>query len=137
LNDLHLDLGLDFMFQPIADGLLEEPCAALRQASVPFGIGGVAAPGRGLLMPERVLGEHVRLGSSAVILSRSFHGGAETLQGLLASDFDANVRRLQTIYSAFASAGAAELELNRQATAGAIDQIAADLRAARASAGRG
>lgn len=131
LNDLHLDLGLDFMFQPMADGLLEEPCAALRQAAVPFGIGGVARPGQGLLPPERVLGEHVRLGSSAAILSRSFHGGASKLEDLLAADFDANVGRLQAIYRDFAGATAHELEQNRRTTVRMVEQVVARLRASR------
>lgn len=133
LNDLHLDLGLDFMFQPLADGLLEEPCAALRESAIPFGIGGVARAGQGLLPAELVLGEHVRLGSSGAILSRSFHGGASTLADLLATGFDDNVRQLQAIYAEFSSRTATELEQNRQHTIRAVDRIAAGLRAARTS----
>lgn len=131
LNDLHLDLGLDFMFQPLAEGLLEEPCAALRQAAVPFGIGGVARAGEGLLPPEQVLGEHVRLGSTAAILSRGFHGGASRLEDLLATDFDANVQRLQAIYRDFAMATVPELEQNRLTTHRMVEQVVAHLRAAR------
>jgi hypothetical protein len=131
LNDLHLDLGLDFMFQPMTEGLLEEPCAALREAAVPFGIGGVARPGQGLLPPEYVLGEHVRLGSSAAILSRSFHGGASTLDELVAAEFAPNLRRLQTIYRDFLVATPEALEQNRLATARIVEQVVARVRAAR------
>ncbi|MEO1550291.1 MAG: aldolase/citrate lyase family protein, partial [Pseudomonadota bacterium] len=47
LNDLHLELGSDFMFQPLADDTLAGPCAALRAEGIPFGIGGVAKAGEG------------------------------------------------------------------------------------------
>uniref|UniRef100_UPI0035C7DD21 aldolase/citrate lyase family protein n=1 Tax=Yoonia sp. TaxID=2212373 RepID=UPI0035C7DD21 len=67
LNDLHLDMGHSFMFEPIADGTLEIACAALRDADLPFGIGGIARVGEGAITPEHLLGEHVRLGSSAAI----------------------------------------------------------------------
>ena len=42
LNDLHLDIGLDFMFQVISNGVLEQPCMVLRENEIPFGIGGIA-----------------------------------------------------------------------------------------------
>lgn len=129
LNDLHLDLGMDFMFEPLSQGLLEAPCAALREARVPFGIGGIARSGEGLIPPERVLGEHVRLGSTATILSRGFHRNAGSLIELLAANFDEEVARLQAIYAGFAQASETDLEQNRIDTGKAIEQVAADLRA--------
>lgn len=131
LNDLHLDLGMDFMFEPLANGLLEEPCAALRAAGVPFGIGGIARAGEGLVMPEQILGEHVRLGSTATILSRGFHREADDLEALLAADFDAEIDKLQHIYARFAGATAEVLERNRVETARTVESIAAERRARR------
>lgn len=128
LNDLHLDLGMDFMFEPLAQGLLEEPCAALRQAGVPFGLGGIARAGEGLVPPEQILGEHVRLGSTATILSRGFHNGAANLADLLAANFDSEVAKLQAIYAGFYTASAAELERNRVDSARAIEAVAAERR---------
>lgn len=133
LNDLHLDLGMDFMFEPLSQGLLEEPCAALREARVPFGIGGIARAGEGLIPPEQVLGEHVRLGSTATILSRGFHRNAASLTELRAANFDAEVAKLQAIYAGFAEADEPDLEQNRIETARAIEQVAADLRARKAA----
>ena len=72
LNDLHLDMGLSFMFEPVADGLLDIMAQTLRRAGLPFGFGGVARVGEGVVPGEMVLGEHARLGSTAVILSRTF-----------------------------------------------------------------
>jgi hypothetical protein len=79
LNDLHLDLGLRFMFEPLASGLIERH---LRNVRKPFGIGGIARVGQGDVPGELVMAEHVRLGSSGVILSRAFHAGADSVAAL-------------------------------------------------------
>ena len=41
---------------------------------MPFGFGGIARIGEGDLPSDNILGEHVRLGSTSVILSRTFKG---------------------------------------------------------------
>lgn len=79
LNDLHLALGHRFMFEPLALGLVDQVAAACREQGLPFGFGGIAQLDGGLLPGRDVLAEHLRLGSGAVILSRTFHkGGAGT-----------------------------------------------------------
>lgn len=124
LNDLHLDMGLTFMFQPIADGLLEDGCAALREAGIAFGIGGLARAREGIVSPEYLLGEHVRLGSDAAILSRTFHRGSETLEALQAEmDFAAEVAALRAIHADFLTAGATALERNRALTRDRINDV--------------
>jgi 2-keto-3-deoxy-L-rhamnonate aldolase RhmA len=73
LNDLHLSYGFDNMFEPFANGLLDEISLKLKEADFPFGIGGIGKFGLGLLpSPEELIAEHYRLGSSSVILSRTF-----------------------------------------------------------------
>ncbi|WP_019623650.1 aldolase/citrate lyase family protein [Thioalkalivibrio thiocyanoxidans] len=72
LNDLSLASGLDFLFEPLAGGMLETPAALCREAGVAFGFGGIGAVGKGEIPAESILGEHVRLGSEWVILSRAF-----------------------------------------------------------------
>lgn len=72
LNDLHLCYHQKFMFQLLADGTVDRLCTRLRDASIPYGFGGVGRPGSGTLPAEYIIGEHVRLGSQYVILSRSF-----------------------------------------------------------------
>ena len=72
LNDLSLGLGKRFMFEPLAEGLIDGLCEAIRAKGLPFGFGGIASPGKGALPAEYVIREHYRLGSSCVILSRSF-----------------------------------------------------------------
>lgn len=72
LNDLHLCYHRKFMFQLLADGTVDRLCTRLRVANIPYGFGGVGRPGSGTLPAEYIIGEHVRLGSQYVILSRSF-----------------------------------------------------------------
>lgn len=79
LNDLHRELGLKFMFELLASGLVEEMTSIIKKAGLPFGFGGIARVGEGLLPAELILAEHVRLGSTRVILSRTFHYRSETL----------------------------------------------------------
>jgi len=73
LNDLSLGLGLDFLFEPVAGGLLDGAANLLNESGVRWGFGGVARLDSGILPAYLILSEHVRLGSSWVILSRAFH----------------------------------------------------------------
>ncbi len=72
LNDLHLSLGMEFLFEPLASGVLDEMASVLQQSGKSFGFGGIAMMGSGELPAERILGEHERLGSTRVILSSRF-----------------------------------------------------------------
>ena len=72
LNDLHLSYGLTFMFELLSNGVVEELCKKIKRANIPYGFGGIAKLGEGMLPAERVILEHYRLGSSRAILSRSF-----------------------------------------------------------------
>ena len=72
LNDLHLSYGMKFMFQLLTDGTVEELCKIIGSYSIPYGFGGIARLGFGMLPAEHVIAEHYRLGSSMAILSRSF-----------------------------------------------------------------
>ena len=74
LNDLHISMGLTFMFELLSDGLLEYIANKCNKVGMPFGFGGIARIGEGDLPSDNILGEHVRLGSSSVILSRTFKG---------------------------------------------------------------
>lgn len=72
LNDLHLGYGLTFMFELLTNGVVENLCKKFKEYGIPYGIGGIAALGKGDLPAEFVIAEHYRLGSSCAILSRSF-----------------------------------------------------------------
>lgn len=72
LNDLSLDLGKKFMFELLSDGTIERLCLKCKQKGIPYGFGGIASLGKGMLPSEYVICEHYRLGSTCAILSRSF-----------------------------------------------------------------
>ena len=123
LNDLHLSLGCQFMFEPLAQGLVERVAVAARRQGLPFGFGGIARLGEGLLPGRDVLAEHVRLGSGAVILSRTFHGEG-------AGAFEAQVAALRQAECQLNERDAAQVEADRARIAATIGAIAARMGAA-------
>lgn len=72
LNDLSLGYGKKFMFELLSDGTVERLCNKFKQCGIPYGFGGIASIGKGMLPSEYVIKEHYRLGSTCAILSRSF-----------------------------------------------------------------
>ena len=72
LNDLHLEKGMKFMFELLADGTVDMLGGKIKAKGIPFGFGGIAQLNTGMLPGAEVLKEHYRLGSSMVIVSRSF-----------------------------------------------------------------
>jgi len=77
LNDMSLAYGHRFMFKLLADGTVDRLAEKFQKKGLPFGFGGIAAMHGGLLPGSYVLKEHYRLGSSRVILSRSFCNAAK------------------------------------------------------------
>lgn len=72
LNDMHLQLGMKFMFELLADGTVEKLGSKIKAKGIPYGFGGIATLDGGAMPGSMVLKEHYRLGSSMVIVSRSF-----------------------------------------------------------------
>lgn len=72
LNDLSLGYGKKFMFELLTDGTVERICLKFKQKGYPYGFGGIASLGKGMLPSEYVIREHYKLGSTCAILSRSF-----------------------------------------------------------------
>lgn len=72
LNDLHLSYGLSFMFELLTNGIVEMLCDKFKKKGIPYGFGGIAKIGEGLLPAEKVIMEHYRTGSTRAILSRTF-----------------------------------------------------------------
>lgn len=123
LNDLHLSLGCRFMFEPLARGLVERVAGVVRAAGLPFGFGGIARMDEGELPGRDVLAEHVRLGSSAVILSRTFHRpDAQT-------PFEDEVAALRSAEQALALRSPAQAQADASRIAGTIEAIAQRLAA--------
>lgn len=72
LNDLSLGCGKRFLFELLADGTVDSLCDRIKAKGIPYGFGGIATLGGGMLPSEYIIREHYRLGSSFAILSRSF-----------------------------------------------------------------
>lgn len=72
LNDMHLAYKKNFMFELLTDGTVERLCEKFYKKNIPYGFGGIARLGYGMLPAEKVITEHYRLGSTKAILSRSF-----------------------------------------------------------------
>lgn len=121
LNDLHISLGHRFMFEPLALGLVDRVAVAARRQRLPFGFGGIARMNEGHVSGRDVLAEHLRLGSSSVILSRTFHRPEDALT------FEQAVAELRAAEGELASRDAAAIEADRVRIAANIRRVAADL----------
>jgi len=129
LNDLRLGLGLDFLFEPLAGGLVDLVAATAARHGKPWGFGGLARRGAGTLPMEAVLAEHVRLGSQRVILSRAFHGEAPDLAALRARlDLADEIAAIRWLETALAQRTPATVEADRQRTVTLIQTLAAQAR---------
>jgi len=124
LNDLHLALKLDFMFEVVSGGLIEYIAQTIRDRGLRFGIGGIARLGRGLVSPELILSEHVRLGSSQVILSRDYNRifdecGEELIVGV----FQREIKELQRCVQQVRNLGSQLQAINSRKLKCAVDEI--------------
>lgn len=72
INDLSLGYRMKFMFQLVADGTVENLCRRIEEEGIPYGFGGIASLGKGVIPAELIIKEHYRVGSTSAILSRSF-----------------------------------------------------------------
>lgn len=129
LNDLHLSYGQSFLFEPLADGTIEAIVRQMQAAGIPYGFGGIARIGEGKLPAEKVIGEHVRLGSSLAILSRSFCnvGSIGKLDAKQAQMFQEGVWKIRVYEQQLEHATPEWLELNRLSLVSTVDAITAEI----------
>ena len=125
LNDMHLELGMKFMFELLADGTVERLGDKIKAKGIPFGFGGIATLDGGALPGSMVLKEHVRLGSSMVIVSRSFCN-TEIVTDLneVKRIFDTGISGLRALEKEASQADTAYFEENRKAVVAAVNKIA-------------
>ena len=98
LNDLSLGYHKKFMFELLADGTVEKLCFKFRQKGIPYGFGGIASVGKGLLPAEKIIREHYRLGSTSAILSRSFCDVNKiNHMGIISETFIDGVRQIREV----------------------------------------
>lgn len=125
LNDMHLELGMKFMFELLANGTVEKLGNKIKAKGIPFGFGGIATLDGGALPGSMVLKEHVRLGSSMVIVSRSFcNTDLVTDLNEVKRIFDTGISGLRALEKEVSNAGADYLEENRKSVVAAVNKIA-------------
>lgn len=125
LNDMHLELGMKFMFELLANGTVEKLGNKIKAKGIPFGFGGIATLDGGALPGSMVLKEHVRLGSSMVIVSRSFcNTDIVTDLNEVKRIFDTGISGLRALEKEAAKADAKYFEDNRKAVIAAVNKIA-------------
>lgn len=96
LNDLSISYRKKFMFELLSDGTVEELCYKFRRKRIPYGFGGIASIGKGMLPSEKIIKEHYRLGSTSTILSRSFcNVNTISHMGIISSTFVNGIREIR------------------------------------------
>ena len=130
LNDLHLSLGCQFMFEPLPMGHVDRVAAAAKSRGLRFGFGGIARMNEGTLPGRAVLAEHARLGSNAVILSRTFNrAGVDSGN----SSFEGAVADLRLAEQQLKTRTQQEVEDDRLRTAAIIAKLAGQTATAQAA----
>ena len=123
LNDLSLGYGKKFMFELLADGTVEVLCEKFKAKHIPYGFGGIASLGKGLLPSEKVIAEHYRLGSTCSILSRSFCNTNVAMDlASVKALFEAGLKDIRAWEESCAS-GRVDFAANKQAVRDAVKKI--------------
>ena len=129
LNDLHLSYGLDFLFQPLINGTVEMLCEKIAAAGIPYGFGGIARIGDGVVPAEKIILEHYRLGSTRAILSRTFCDCSK-VQSIEEVDriFNINMVKLREYEKYAANATEEEYGRNRTELTEIVERVADEIR---------
>ncbi len=135
LNDLHLSYGMTFMFELLTDGTVEKLCQKFKAVGIPYGFGGIAKLGCGMLPAEKVIMEHYRLDSTRAILSRSFCDCSK-IDNIadIETVFSKNMKSLRDYESSLSGATQEAFAKNKAEVAKAVDEIVEHIKLAKKSA---
>lgn len=122
LNDLHISMGLTFMFEILSSGLIDHMAEKIKAKGIPFGFGGMAKIGEGTLPAERILAEHYRIGSSSVILSRTFRNEVDA-EGKPVLNLENEIAKIRKEEEKIALWSKEEFENNSQMVSKIVKQI--------------
>ena len=134
LNDLSISYGTTFMFELLSNGTVEMLCGKFKQAGIPYGFGGIAKLGDGLLPAEKIIMEHYRLGSTRAILSRTFCDQSK-IESVEEIDrvFRENMEALKEYELSMADVTQEEFVRNKMEIAKAVDEIVTQIKRARSN----
>lgn len=114
LNDLSIAFGSNFMFEILTSGIVEYMSNYFVKNKIPFGIGGIAKYDEGIAKSQLIISEHARLGSTSVILSRSFHEYSQNLDELTKRvDFSHEIELLKKSYLLYLDLSLEKLNKNK------------------------
>lgn len=128
LNDLHLAYKKKFMFELLANGLVDKICNILNTKNLKYGFGGIARIGQGTLPAENILTEHYRLGSQAVILSRSFCNCEEKSLKEIEIIFNLEVNRIREYEKKFSTFTETDFNNNKLKVMELVNKIVSTIR---------
>lgn len=131
LNDLHLGMGLDFMFEILSGRVAEYLASVIKPTGIPYGFGGIARIGYGILPAERIICEHYRLGSSMAILSRSFCDAYKMAAAEVEEAFRIGVKQIRDFEGQLESYTKAQFDENFAVMKQIVDGVVAKKQAAR------
>lgn len=136
LNDLHLSYDMTFMFELLANGMVEILCKKFREAGIPYGFGGIAKLGDGLLPAKKIIMEHYRIGSTRAILSRTFCDNAkvDTIEEI-DRVFRENMQSLRTYEMAVACMDQDCFDRNKMEVSQDVNRIVERIKRARSNEG--
>lgn len=99
LNDMHLAMGMKFMFELLSDGSVDKWVEIIKNENIKYGFGGLASLDGGLIPGRMILMEHYRIGSEMVIIGRAFCNtdkiqSLETIQSVFTNGIN-DIRNLE------------------------------------------
>lgn len=110
LNDLSIGLGLDFLYEPLIDGIIEYLAKKINEKKIKFGFGGVSRLEKGQL----ILSEHYRFQSSMVIINRDFRKYKDTYEEIIKEiDMKEEIKKIRNYLKNLEDLSEYELEQNR------------------------
>ena len=133
LNDLGICYKKKFLFEVLTDGTVDKICDKIHQKGIPYGIGGIGAPGKPfcvnkhMVPAETLIREQYRLKSSGVILSRAFCNTAK-IQNLddIKSIFENGIKNIRNVEQACIEGGV-DYAANRDQLQRMVADIAASI----------
>ena len=124
LNDMHIALGMKFMFQLLADGSVDRWTRIVGQKGIQYGFGGLASLDGGAVPGRMILKEHYRVGSQMVILSRAFCNTDKITDKAETSEiFSKGIAEIRRLEKEMDNLTQEEFKMNHEVVCAAVERI--------------
>ena len=126
LNDLSLELKMDFLFEILSGGIVDYFSKKFKKNKIKFGFGGISRIDTGILDSKLILSEHVRVGSQFVILSRSFHDKSKSLSDIKNKlNLKLEINKINDLYKIYSNSDLSLLDENKLKLVSKVNKIIA------------